>query len=517
MSEQEDPRLKAKNDPSKRQCAVKAALDAAPSTAENSMVAGQVRRLIEKLQGRNVSHVVKSKSRRVFGPVPKMRKEARDAGPLFEIMKSIDELMDWTTQCLNDFNNDVVWKDEVLDPIELQTLLPMLRLATLTTRYDIHRLVAFRVQETCMYHMIFVLETRCHLFCFQREWMSIDPEEHHRLEDLPSINAIIPNGSPDPFLFMSLGALRHTCVAIADLWLHFTTDQSEEQKRFPKVDPEELTEIIYWLYSRTALLMNNAYEDDIMDEKGYVQQLTNELYLVNLDFMCCVQPFFLAVAQDIELFTRLGQRSAEDEISTQVLDRREPVERWLRGIIHAATADDLVNKYAQNYCEVEGIADVGASLRTETIARPEFHAHRTIEEHLEANADNRSMLNTIWIFVLSYMMEQQFTDLNFVDHIFYPRLNPRDFEPNSQPQSQLGTHPIITRIPMQNDYVVCEDQDTVIGVFDDILDAFLVWYHVLKAKHLTRLRHQTTNQWIDLSSIDSKIARASRAQRLVMA
>jgi len=425
-------------------------------------------------------------------------------------MKSVSELMNWTTQCLVDFNHDVVWQNSVLDPIELQALLPELRSASLMTRLDIHRSVPFRVQETSMYHMIFVIETRCHLFCYQREWMSIDPEHFHGLSDLPSIRSLVSNGSPDPFLFMTMSALRHTCVAVADEWLQMTTGGCETPTRQHKVDPEELTEAIYWLFSRTALIMNTAYEDDIMDEPGYTQQLNDTKFIVNLDFACCVAPFFYAVAQDLELYSRLNQRMVQNTTKS-LLGTKDTLERWLRGIVHDATADDLVNKFAQNYCEIEGLADVGASLRTETIARPEFHAHKTIEEHLQAcqeeENENLGLRNSIWIFVLSYMMEQQFVDLDFVNHIFFPRLNPRDFEPCSPVVSKIDTHPIITRIPIQNDYVVCSDQDTVIGVFDDILDAFLVWYHLLSQSFQTRLRHQTTLQWVDLSPVGSQIKR----------
>ena len=115
---------------------MKAALDAAPS--ENSIVGGLVKRLIEKMRG-PPNQRVSAGLAAVFGPVPKTRNEARDAGPLYELVKTVKELMEWTTQCLDDFNQDLQWKDQVLDAVELQQLLPELREATLVTRYDIQR------------------------------------------------------------------------------------------------------------------------------------------------------------------------------------------------------------------------------------------------------------------------------------------------------------------------------------------------------------------------------------------
>ena len=266
--------------------------------------------------------------------------------------------------------------------------------------------------------------------------------------------------------------------------------------------------------------MNNAYDDEIMDEPGYTQQLTSEEFLVNLDFVACVSPFFYKVAQDFDVYGRLStvQTAPSESLSAFLTERRGPVEQWLRGIIHAATADDLVNKYAQNYCEVEALGDVGASLRTETLARPEFHAHKTIEAHLEASREDQFLQNTIWTFVLAYMFEQQYGDLNFVEHVYYPRINPRDLldDCGCECSSQINEHPIIVRTPIVNKYVVCDSATTVIGVFEDILSAFLVWEHLLSEGYRSRIRHQDTHQWTDLSTIRSKIERAGRTQMLRM-
>ena len=165
-----------------------------------------------------------------------------------------------------------------------------------------------------------------------------------------------------------------------------------------------------------------------------------------------------------------------------------------------------MNKFAENMCEASDLADVGGSVRTEARVRHDFNTHKTIEAHLDdpASEDDHLLRNAIWTFVLCYAFEQQYGDLGFLQHVYYPRLNPRDLT-SEVADSKLNDHPIIVRIPIVNMYAVCNTGQTIIGVFPDMLSAFLVWCDLVEREYRCRIRHQTTQQWTDLTSLRSKI------------
>lgn len=471
-------------------------------TPEGSVVGGLVRRLIEQLtQPPPRPHV---HGTTIEKPLPKLgtppKDEVRDASPMFELMKTVSELMKWTTQCLNDSIDDVTWTDDVLNPMELEELLPKLRSATIMTRYNIHRNVPYNVKETNVYQMIFVIETRLHLFCYEREWMARDLKDHVTLDSLPTIAAMVPDGCQDPFLFMSMSATRHVGVKISNKWMHLSRESG--------IDTDELTEAVYWLFSRVSILLNYPYEDDVMDEGGFVQQISETHFMADLDFLAAVAPFFYGVSSDFELYSRLLEchEPPSQELQDYVSQSRAGLESWVRHVLERAVADDLVMKYAEAYCKTEALMDIGGTMRTETVVTPEFGKYKQIEAFIEDASSNQILLNTVWCFAMSYILEQSFMALQFVHTIYRPRLEPKFLEGN------MFSHPLIVRIPIINNFAVLSERNKCIGVFSDLFDAVLVWFWVLKTHYRARVRHQESNLWIDLSSIQTKIERFTRSR-----
>ena len=480
----------------------------------SSVIAGLITTLIVKLSGTPcAASDPPAFPKPTLGPDP-LGARTRESEELYEIMKTVHELMTWTEQCLCEFNEDISWNDSVLDVMEVESLVPLLRQATILTPYAIHKPLHYRVQETSIYAMIFIVETRLHLFCYERQWMAMAAEDHVTLQDFPTISATVSSSLEDPFLYIPCSSLRATACHLSDSWFFLNT-------RDQTIDLDELTATIYWLYSRTALLVNTAYDDEILDEGGYAQQLDEDRnkWVANLDFVGAFAPFFAKVAQDLQLLGMLENRTKAptQNMLSFVESHRTRFRKWIRSQLTKAVADDLVNKYARNYCLVEEIVDVGQTVRTERRERLEFGAFKVIDDVFEKfgggcenkNKNKALILNTLWTFSISYLLEQKHGDTRFVQHIFQPRIDPRELLGSTPLQ-----HPLLCRIPVRNVFVVLLDRQTCYGPFPDILDAFLVWLFVLERDWKTRLRHQTTGLWVSLAGLYRKTTELSIRERL---
>jgi hypothetical protein len=435
------------------------------------------------------------------------KKRSSDAAVMSVCAATIHELLMWTEQCMIEFKDNIPWNDNVLDVLEIEGLLPRLRVATTMTKLDLCAVVPFRVQDTSLYAILFVVETRLHLFCYEREWLSTDADDFISVRNYPSIQRFVPPMYHDLFLFAPISSMRGTAVAIVDQWCRINTGENRE------VGVGALISCALWLFGRCALLLNRPYDEEIMDEEGYVQEIEDGTFTTNLDFLNAMSAFFVSLASDLRLNSGLAECTSPPPPSTPSrVANHAALVHCLRRILLMAAADDLVNKFAKNYCEVETLCDFGGALRVESLPRLDFQKYKTIDDLFDEflEAEPRMMRNALWVFALSYMLEQQHGDTLFVQHVFFPRLDPRKLTPENLP----AQHPIICRVPISNAYVVVYRDGEEgsgggstrgVGPFNCVLDAFLTFLDVLATKFRCRLRHQRSGLWVDLSAIQRKI------------
>ena len=483
--------------------------ETAATEAYQSQMARLVVRLIEKLYAPRSEHIARN-APRIGTPPPN---QTADYEPLFAIMETTNELMQFSQQCHEESETGLVWDDEVLFPTELdrseteaeEPLLRQLRRAKIRSTYNILKAVPFHLEETSIAQLIFLVETRLHLFCYKREWLRKPMEEHATAAEFPSLRSVIPSKWNSPFLQAPLTEILGIADAISAKWHCLNTSEAFF------VDLDELQTAIYWLYSKAALFLNLEWLDSDLDLDSMRQQTVDgedeaiHRFRANLPLLNVFSGFFDSVFRDLELLSMLQERNAQatpDSLAYKTSLSVGLVEFLRHTLKESIVDDDLVRKWVRNLAQVAALADIGKSLpnRVSQVDSTDQNC-KSMDEVMERCSDNPFTMETVWCFALSYTMRQFCSDLDFVDYLYIPRLDPKELL-NPKPLA----HPLILRIPLENKYVVLIDRTTCVGACASIGDAFLIWLWYLHDRHSDRVRHQKYDTvWQSLNTLRTNI------------
>ena len=411
--------------------------------------------------------------------------------PMHRIMRLVVELMSATERCLYRTNNDDPLDEAVVNVDEIDELAVDLREAIALTDCPIHEEFEYKPNHrTSVGTMLFVIETRLHLFCRFREWEATPHEDHATLASYPRVTI----GPCDtPFLFASLSQLWTLCKNLTDRWNDWNRDEAS------RVDVAALVNVIHHLFARVTLLANHPYQRDTLDVSEYVQPVQvaeDPIVALNPEFMWDFALVFHDLFKEVVVFQRVMRGPDPDPTphETALLARYRPhVKAWLHATLAAAQGDDLVAKFEDFYHEVEQAVDVGRPIRVGRLQRLDFDQYQSIEE-LFSHADP-VIVDSAYKFAIHYVLEQHCNALPWLGYVCHERIEPRLLW-----TKWTSGFPRILRVPLINAYAVVVDSENQ-TVFEDPLDAWIVWLYSVRDNCQCKIRHPVTGLWVSFAKL----------------
>ena len=413
--------------------------------------------------------------------------------PMHRIARLVVAIMAATEQCLYRTNNDDALDEAVLNVDEIEELAGDLRTAIALTEYPVHEEFEYKPNSrTSLGTMLFVIETRLHLFCRFREWEATPLEDHATLASYPSL-ALHLGPCDTPFLFASLSQLWTLCKNLTDRWNDWNRDDAS------RVDVAALAAVIHHLFARVTLLTNTPYERDTLDVSEYVQPVEvsdNPRVILNPSFMWDFALVFHSIFQEVLVFQSVMGGADTDPTPTQgaLLARYRPhVKAWLHATLAAAQGDDLVSKFEEFYHSVEQAVDVGLPIRVGRLQRLDFDQYKEIEA-LFSHPDP-VIVDSAYKFAIHYVLEQHCNALPWLGYVCHERIRP----------STLWTKwtagfPRILRVPLLNSYAVVVDSEEQ-TVFEHPLDAWIVWLYAVRDNCQGKIRHPESGLWVSFAKL----------------
>ena len=415
------------------------------------------------------------------------------AAPMYRVAKHVVQLMALTEQCLYRTTHDEPIDEEVLDLEEVEDLVSHLRTAVALTEHPIHEEFEYKPNHrTSLGSMLFVLETRLHLFCHAREWEATPFEDHASLADYPRVAAQV-DACETPFLFLSLSQLWTLCKNLTDRWYDWNRDDAS------RVDVGALADVVHHAFARTALLVNTAYERDTLDVSEYVQPIEvgeNPHVVLNHEFVWDFGLVFHALFRELMVFQNVMERAATEPSAAQrtLLARYRPhVHDWLMDTMASAVGDALVAKFEDFYQTVEKAVDVGLSIRNNHLQRLDFDRYKRLEELFEHS--DPVIVDAAYKFALHYVLQQQCQSLPWLGYVCHERTTPRVLW-----TEWTKDFPRILRVPLVNTYCLVVD-DATQTIFEHPLDAWIVWLYHLRDHCNARIRHPETGLWVSFEKL----------------